>query len=52
MRLSGSFEEYLYYSISCGFHQSIGSLRGKVRKALAKELAEIDGLVKAILSLG
>ncbi len=30
--------------------KNIGNLRGKVRKALAKELAEIDKLVKNILS--
>jgi hypothetical protein len=29
--------------------KNIGQLRGKVRKALANELAEIDGLVKSIL---
>ena len=30
--------------------KSIGNLRGKVRKALADERAEIDSLVKSILA--
>jgi len=47
----GSNEVTVHYKIPLPPEgKSIGFLRGKVRKALANELAEIDSLVKSILA--